>query len=105
MQALLAELVTHVPVKQAAALVAEEDALPFPDLSFDRILLVHALEDHLCTGSAQGFGRTVVRAPLTEAEHGGACGNARRAAAYNRNHPRTCPDRCVVALSASCPIP
>ena len=28
----------------AACLVAEEDALPFPDLSFDRILLVHGLE-------------------------------------------------------------
>jgi ubiquinone/menaquinone biosynthesis C-methylase UbiE len=24
--------------------LAEEDALPFPDLSFDRILLVHGLE-------------------------------------------------------------
>jgi SAM-dependent methyltransferase len=28
----------------AAALVAAEQAMPFPDLSFDRILLVHALE-------------------------------------------------------------
>ncbi|CAH0290769.1 class I SAM-dependent methyltransferase [Roseomonas sp. CECT 9278] len=28
----------------AGAVVAEEDALPFPDLSFDRILLVHGLE-------------------------------------------------------------
>jgi SAM-dependent methyltransferase len=28
----------------AAALVAEEESLPFPDLSFDRILLVHGLE-------------------------------------------------------------
>jgi SAM-dependent methyltransferase len=28
----------------ASALVAEEEALPFPDLSFDRILLVHGLE-------------------------------------------------------------
>jgi len=28
----------------ASALVAEEDALPFPDLSFDRVLLVHGLE-------------------------------------------------------------
>lgn len=27
-----------------ATLVAEEDALPFPDLSFDRVLLVHGLE-------------------------------------------------------------
>jgi len=28
----------------AATLVAEEEALPFPDLSFDRVLLVHGLE-------------------------------------------------------------
>jgi len=28
----------------SAALVAEEDSLPFPDASFDRVLLVHALE-------------------------------------------------------------
>ena len=28
----------------ASALVADEEALPFPDLSFDRILLVHGLE-------------------------------------------------------------
>lgn len=29
---------------QGATLMAEEDALPFPDLSFDRILVVHGLE-------------------------------------------------------------
>ena len=28
----------------SASVLAEEDALPFPDLSFDRILLVHGLE-------------------------------------------------------------
>jgi SAM-dependent methyltransferase len=28
----------------SSAVLAEEDALPFPDLSFDRILLVHGLE-------------------------------------------------------------
>lgn len=32
------------PDAAAGAVVAEEDALPFPDLSFDRILLVHGLE-------------------------------------------------------------
>jgi SAM-dependent methyltransferase len=32
------------PVGRNAALLCEEDALPFPDVFFDRILLVHALE-------------------------------------------------------------
>lgn len=34
----------YPPGGPSAALVAEEESLPFPDLSFDRILLVHGLE-------------------------------------------------------------
>ena len=41
-----------------AACVAEEDALPFPDLCFDRILLVHGLE---AADNARGLLREVWR--------------------------------------------
>lgn len=41
-----------------AACVAEEDALPFPDLCFDRILLVHGLE---AAGNARALLREVWR--------------------------------------------
>lgn len=36
--------VTCWPRERNAALLCEEDALPFPDLMFDRILIVHGLE-------------------------------------------------------------
>ena len=34
----------QVPVMAASACQVDEDRLPFPDLSFDRILLIHAVE-------------------------------------------------------------
>jgi len=34
----------HVPAMAANACQVDEDRLPFPDLSFDRIVLIHALE-------------------------------------------------------------
>ena len=39
-----AQLGVVPPAGGAASLVAEEEALPFPDLCFDRVLLVHGLE-------------------------------------------------------------